>query len=237
MNSYDLGDLKFLIVDPNPFGRNLMRWILRSLGARNLEMAKDGDSGLVALGAYSPDIVFSEWFMDPTDGLEFTRRVRTSGNTPDPFVAIVMMTAQTEANHVIQARDAGITEFLAKPLAVQSVYSRICAMIEHPRDFIRSKPYFGPDRRRHDDPNYRGPWLREADKFAAVDVEADPTAQGEAAVRAQARTTLAKGEKAFRNKSVKRIRAEPLVGPVRMPRGKLAAKPRGKDFRQQQAGA
>ena len=37
---------------------------------------------------------------------------------------------------------------------------RIAWVIDRPRPFVRSQTYFGPDRRRHDDPNYRGPERR-----------------------------------------------------------------------------
>jgi two-component system chemotaxis response regulator CheY len=46
------------------------------------------------------------------------------------------------------ARDAGITEFLAKPVSATLIYRRIAAMVENPRDFVETGSFFGPDRRR-----------------------------------------------------------------------------------------
>ena len=152
MKSYKLGDLKFLIIDPNKHGRHLMRSILLEFGGAEIAMAEDGESGLEALSTFKPDVVFVEWRMASMDGLEFTRKLRSADWVPNPFVAVIMTTAHSELHHVLRARDAGVTEFLAKPLTVRSVYSRLCAIIERPRDFVRSEPFKGPDRRRQNAP-------------------------------------------------------------------------------------
>jgi hypothetical protein len=65
---------------------------------------------------------------------------------------------------VFEARDAGVTEFVAKPVTAKAVLERIHAVIYRPRPFVRTKDYFGPDRRRKDDPGYEGPWRRATDR-------------------------------------------------------------------------
>ncbi len=95
------------------------------------------------------------------DGLEFVRLVRTDTESPNPFVPVIMLTAHTEAKRVVEARDAGVTEFLAKPISAHQLYSRILAVIERPRPFIRAKAYVGPERRRRQDPKRKGPERRE----------------------------------------------------------------------------
>ncbi len=71
-----------------------------------------------------------------------------------------MVTAYTEHNHVIRARDSGINEYLAKPLSARLIYSRICSLVEDQRPFIHCQDFFGPDRRRrrieHGGPDRRG---------------------------------------------------------------------------------
>ncbi|MGB0671119.1 MAG: response regulator, partial [Rhodospirillales bacterium] len=67
----------------------------------------------------------------------------------------------TEVARVTEARDAGIHEFLAKPISAQTLYRRIVSIIETPRDFIRAPGYVGPDRKRRDDSGYRGPERRQ----------------------------------------------------------------------------
>ncbi len=46
------------------------------------------------------------------------------------------------------ALDAGMHDFLAKPISAILIYSRICRVFERDRDFIRRRSFFGADRRR-----------------------------------------------------------------------------------------
>jgi len=108
--------------------------------------------------------------MAPMDGLEFSRTVRTAGNSPNPFVPIIMITGHTEKHQVEAARDAGITEFLIKPITAQSLFSRIAEVVERPRAFVRCESYFGPDRRRRNVESYTGPWRRH-DDFQDIQVQ------------------------------------------------------------------
>ena len=59
-----------------------------------------------------------------------------------------------------KARDAGINEFIAKPVSVKTMMSRLVAVIEHPRPYVRTTVYFGPCRRRRSAEEYRGPERR-----------------------------------------------------------------------------
>ena len=54
------------------------------------------------------------------------------------------------------ARDAGATEFCAKPVTAQEMMRKLAAIIDKPRAFVRSAAYQGPDRRRRRDPEYLG---------------------------------------------------------------------------------
>jgi DNA-binding response OmpR family regulator len=87
------------------------------------------------------------------------RLVRTGKDSPNPFVPIIMLTGHTEMHRVIEARDAGVHEFLAKPISAKGLYSRVKSIIERPRPFIRAGLYFGPDRRRRQI-DWKGPERR-----------------------------------------------------------------------------
>ncbi len=79
------------------------------------------------------------------------------------MVPVIMMTGHSERHRIEEARDAGITEFLAKPISARSVLERMIEVIEHPRPFVRTKSYFGPCRRRKNDKTFKGPWRRGTD--------------------------------------------------------------------------
>ena len=73
--------------------------------------------------------------------------IRKEKQSKNPFVPIIVLTANTEVRHILTARDAGMTEFLAKPISAGLIYARICLIIERQRLFIRCNGFFGPDRR------------------------------------------------------------------------------------------
>lgn len=68
----------------------------------------------------------------------------------------------TLLNFILDPRTglSGFAEFLAKPISAKGLYSRIRSIIERPRPYIRAGQFFGPDRRRKDSPQYRGPERR-----------------------------------------------------------------------------
>jgi DNA-binding NtrC family response regulator len=80
------------------------------------------------------------------------------------MVPVIMITGHSTLRRVAEARDVGVTEFLSKPVTARGVIERITQVVEHPRSFVKTDRYFGPDRRRRDDPNYPGPYRRLADK-------------------------------------------------------------------------
>jgi DNA-binding response OmpR family regulator len=79
-------------------------------------------------------------------------------------VPIIMLTGHSDKKRVMIARDAGITEFLTKPISAKSLYERILNVVLRPRPFVKTKTYFGPDRRRNVNPNYSGVERRKAVK-------------------------------------------------------------------------
>jgi len=149
--SIRLDNISFLVVDDNDHMRQMVRSVLRSLGSRSIREARGGQEAIEALEAGAPDILITDWAMDGMDGLDLTRHVRTSDRSPNIYLPIIMLTAFAERARVYTARDAGVTEFLIKPLSATALFNRVSTIIEHPRPFVRVGQFFGPDRRRRKD--------------------------------------------------------------------------------------
>lgn len=143
--------------------RTLLRSLMHALGIKQVIECADGAQGYQELREKRPDFVLTDLSMTPIDGIEFTKMVRTASDSPNPYVPIVMVTGHTERARVEAARDAGVTEFLAKPITAQNLLLRIVEIVERPRSFVRCDGYFGPDRRRHRDDDYSGPFRRKDD--------------------------------------------------------------------------
>ena len=162
--SSGLDAVRVLVVDDNQHMRAIISTMLHSFGIRVIREAKDGAEAIDILRRWPADLAICDFLMEPTDGVEFTRQVRTAPDSPNPYLPIVMLTGHSELTRVVGARDAGVTEFVVKPLTAKALVDRINAVIFRPRPFVRTKDYFGPDRRRREDPFYAGPRRRESDR-------------------------------------------------------------------------
>ena len=156
----DFNRLRFLLIDDNAHMRRIVRTLLSGFGARDVHEAEDGPSGLEAFGQCQPEIVVIDWAMPGIDGLELVRMMRQPGAHGNAYISIIMLTGHSDKTHVTMARDAGITEFLAKPVSAKGLYQRVANVVFNPRPFIRTTSYFGPDRRRNVNPAYAGPERR-----------------------------------------------------------------------------
>ncbi|MBT3699988.1 MAG: response regulator [Alphaproteobacteria bacterium] len=144
----DLSALNFLVIDDGQFMRLIIKQILRGLGATSYKEAEDGLEGLEILDNYPADIIILDIMMEPMNGIEFTRRFRASKGAANPKAPIIMLTAYSDGPALHQARDAGATEFINKPVSGGTLYSRIEEVILRPRQFVRCRSFVGPDRRR-----------------------------------------------------------------------------------------
>lgn len=178
MAGYNLERLNFLVVDDNKHMRALVKTILHALGARSVLEAADGADAFKELRVFPADVIICDWNMSPLDGLDFVRLVRTGRDSPNPFVPLIMLTGHTEMHRVCEARDAGVHEFLAKPISAKSLYARLRTIIERPRPFVRTAMYFGPDRRRKQ-MDYKGRERRKASQSQGASEMAGALSQAE----------------------------------------------------------
>lgn len=167
---YDL--LKILLVDDNHYMRVLLAEILRAIGVKDIFEANDGAEGLQMMRDHDIDVVMTDLSMQPLDGIDFVRLLRNSPDSPNQLAPVIMITGHSTYQRVNEAREAGVNEFLAKPLTARGVIERLHQVVDNPRPYVRSDDYFGPDRRRRADPGFKGPWRRSTDKQPAESAQA-----------------------------------------------------------------
>ena len=155
MQAYDLTRLSILVLEKHLLIRKLLTDVFSEFGVPTVQSTPDPKIAWEMLSNFPPDIVLSDW-SEGLDGMAFLSRVRLSPDSPNPFVPVVVCTANTELRHICTARDAGMTEYLAKPVSARTIYSRICSLVENHRAFIRIDGFFGPDRRRHLEDHFSG---------------------------------------------------------------------------------
>jgi len=156
MDPIDIRRLRFLVIDSDAHMRRIVRTLLHGFGARDVREAEDGATGFDAFKSQSPDIILTAWTLPIYDGLELVQMIRKPDDNANSFVPIIMMTSQPDKALVTTARDAGVTEFLAKPFSAKALYERIVYVISNPRPFVKTKTFFGPNRRRNSGPKHPG---------------------------------------------------------------------------------
>jgi len=163
--AYTLEKAKLLVVDDMKPMLSLTASVLKIFGFKEVYTAENGEQAFDIVCKKDPDLIITDWIMDPMDGLELTQMIRKSPISPNPYVPVLMMTGFSSRLRVEKARDMGITEFLVKPFSSRDLYTRISQIIEKPRQFVDAGTFFGPDRRRRSDDDYEGPKRRGNDKM------------------------------------------------------------------------
>ena len=113
------GQLRVLVADDHPVNRKYMQVLLERLGHR-VSLAGDGAEALQRLQAARFDLVLMDVHMPTMDGLEATRQIRGMPE-PDARVPVIALTADAFAESRERARQAGMDDFLAKPVQLHDI--------------------------------------------------------------------------------------------------------------------
>lgn len=143
-----------LVADRDIRTAQLVQNVLISLGFGRIDMVTSSEEALGKLEDEPFDIVITEWNMEPINGVELVQAIRNAGEERRVRrdLPIIMLTSHAQKGVVENARDAGVTEFLAKPFTAASLASRLELIIDKPRSFVLAPHYKGPCRRRSGKP-------------------------------------------------------------------------------------
>jgi CheY-like chemotaxis protein len=121
--------LKVLVVDNNAFARAQVKAMLAGLEGLEVHETADAAAGLEDLRHWDPHLVVVDYAMHPTNGLDFTRRVRSGLRTPQPDVPILLMTGHRDLEHMAVAQAAGVDAVLAKPFSAEGLIREIQGLL------------------------------------------------------------------------------------------------------------
>ena len=105
-----------------------------------LTIAANGREALEQASRRTFDIVFMDMRMPEMDGLQATREIRALGG-PWAHIPIVALTANAFADDVKACRDAGMSDFVAKPIRKNLLIEKLAmAVADHPGQPDRATP-------------------------------------------------------------------------------------------------
>lgn len=163
-----------LVIDNDEKILELMINVLSKLGFTNVVSARDGFEAVELVKKKKIDLIITDWELQPRsatdrsggvppnpvilaedwdpvapkDGACFVKYLRGSKHSPNPFIAVIMLTGLALRRNVEYARDAGVNEVVLKPVSAESLCRRINYVIDDRRHFITAENYRGPCRRR-----------------------------------------------------------------------------------------
>lgn len=114
--------MKILIAEDD---RILSKMLSVTLGRMGHEVvsAENGRQALAMFQAHLPPIVISDWIMPEMDGIEVCEQIRKL--ELDHYTYFILLTSKTERGEYVQAMEAGVDDFLSKPLDVQLLGIRL----------------------------------------------------------------------------------------------------------------
>lgn len=167
----DFGKLKFLLVEDDPATAQRLQAALTAAGAGMVAHAADVAAAVRLLRDGTLfDLMLCDFDLGTINGLSLVKAVRREDKLTNRFMPIIMMSDNPPPQRIAQARDAGVNDFLSKPVHPPVLVQTIRTVLENPRAFVDTKGYFGPTRRRRQDRDLRG--RRQADTKLT---EFDPT--------------------------------------------------------------
>jgi len=125
MNDPKYGKFDVLVVEDQPFIRQIVKGILRNLGFGSIREAGDGTQALASVQLAPPDLIVCDIQMEPMGGLEFLTILRGSASPRLRRVPFIFLTALSEEAVVREAVGEGVDGYILKPVTQKALEQRI----------------------------------------------------------------------------------------------------------------
>lgn len=160
--TYDLSNITIMLVEDSVYMQSLFSSMLKIFGVGEILLCNSAKEAMELLTITQAraksryidhvDIVITDWLMPNGSGKDLLKWIRGHDKDEVRFLPVIVVSGFTTEKVTLATRDLGANETLVKPISGTGLASRICAVIDHPRPFIKAPDYFGPDRRRQQTP-------------------------------------------------------------------------------------
>ena len=130
MNTSDNSDssasnFRILLAEDNPVNQKVAKRVLTHLGYQ-VDIVNNGVEAINAIAEKSYDLILMDIQMPEMDGLETTRYIRKQESESQlPPIAIVAMTANATEDDQNVCRDAGMSDYISKPIQIDKLKSML----------------------------------------------------------------------------------------------------------------
>ena len=126
-NSAPTIDVATLIVDDVHSVRAQIKELLQINGFWKIKTAANGAEAQVILSSEPIQLVIVDWQMNPVDGMELLKFIRTSPKLKS--MVVVMLTAESTKERVIDAIKAGIDHYVVKPMTPEHIKTKLMELL------------------------------------------------------------------------------------------------------------
>ena len=126
-------DVTILVVDDVNAIRVQVKDLLKGLGYRSVVVASSGEEAKEILQSQPIHLILCDWQMTPTSGIDLLKHCRSTIDHCD--IAFIMVTASNTQEEVVEAVQAGVDDYIVKPLTIDQIQSKVLKV------FIRKKVF------------------------------------------------------------------------------------------------
>lgn len=120
-----LDRLRVLLVEDQPYMRQIIRQTLERLGVQNVYEAEDGGEALKMTVRLRPDIVLCDVHMEPMSGVDYLAKLRVFKNDEIANTPVVFLTADAGEATVMQGKKHRVNGYIVKPTSAGKLIENI----------------------------------------------------------------------------------------------------------------
>jgi diguanylate cyclase (GGDEF)-like protein len=117
--------MRVLAAEDNPVFQSMLKTMLTKWGYQAVIARSGTEAWRVLESGDAPRLAVLDWMMPGMDGLEICRRIRSANR--EPYIYILLLTARTESQDLIEGMDAGADDYLTKPFNAHELRVRLHA--------------------------------------------------------------------------------------------------------------
>lgn len=115
--------MRALIIDDSKAMRSILKRILADIGFDSVEASNGREALEVLNGAWPLELALVDWNMPEMSGIEFVREVRKDSKFQK--LRLMMVTTETEMEHVSEALKSGANEYVMKPFTKEILLDKL----------------------------------------------------------------------------------------------------------------
>jgi two-component system chemotaxis response regulator CheY len=112
---------RVLVADDSSTMRKIILRSLQAVGVKDVTEASDGAEAVSMFAPGKFDLVLTDWNMPAMTGLEVLKAIRAQ----DTEIPVIMVTTEAEKSRVLEAIQAGVTDYLVKPFTPDTLREKL----------------------------------------------------------------------------------------------------------------